>query len=102
MKKIYISGPMTGIKNFNHPVFNAAEKLLKTYGFLVINPARHPIGLKHEQYMKYAMLDVENADALVLLPGFESSRCSLAEIKSAIELGKNVYEFGEFAKCHLN
>lgn len=40
MKKvIYISGPMTGIKDFNYPAFLAAQARFEAEGHEVINPA---------------------------------------------------------------
>lgn len=38
--KVYIAGPMTGLPEFNFPLFFEAEELLKGHGFEVINPAR--------------------------------------------------------------
>ena len=37
--RIYISGPMTGKPDFNHPAFNAAAIRLREEGHFVINPA---------------------------------------------------------------
>lgn len=40
MNGIYIAGPMSGIAEFNHPAFNAAEKYLRSMGWKNIgNPA---------------------------------------------------------------
>lgn len=37
--KVYISGKMTGIKNYNKEKFSNAEKELKKHGIEVINPS---------------------------------------------------------------
>jgi hypothetical protein len=42
--KIFISGPMSGYKNFNREAFYEAEKLLKEAGFDVFNPAWMDVG----------------------------------------------------------
>ena len=39
--KIYIAGPMTGIKDFNFPAFFEAEKQLNKLGHEVYNPAHN-------------------------------------------------------------
>ena len=39
MSKIYIAGPMTGIKDFNFPAFDRAEIQLALDGWTPINPA---------------------------------------------------------------
>lgn len=36
---IYISGGMTGYKNFNYPKFNRVAKELRDKGYTVVNPA---------------------------------------------------------------
>jgi hypothetical protein len=38
-KRIYIAGPMRGIKYYNFPAFDVREFLLKSEGWLVVNPA---------------------------------------------------------------
>jgi hypothetical protein len=38
MKRVYLSGPMTGIPEFNFPAFNAEASRLRALGFDVVNP----------------------------------------------------------------
>ena len=39
MKRIYISGPMTGLPEFNFPAFHAAAAKLRERGHAAVNPA---------------------------------------------------------------
>lgn len=83
---VYISGPMSGIKNENKEAFNDMEKLLKElFGCTVLNPARHPIGLGYHKYMKYAKIDIENSHVIVLLKKFGRSPGAIREIQWAID-----------------
>ena len=86
----YISGPMTGIEDFNRPAFDEKEFELKEHGYTVINPARHPDGLSWQQYMQYAKLDVQNCDVVYQLPGWDKSRGAKLEYEWANEQGKKV------------
>ena len=38
-KKVYISGPMTGLPDFNHPSFDYKAERLIEMGFMPVNPA---------------------------------------------------------------
>lgn len=40
-KRVYISGPMSGMENLNFPAFNGAESVLKSAGYTTLNPATH-------------------------------------------------------------
>lgn len=91
MKTIYISGPMTGIENLNRDMFDEAESLLRECGENPINPHNFP---EQKSYEDYLLLDLEMiamaADAIALLPGWESSPGAKKELKTAIELGMEV------------
>lgn len=85
--KLYISGPMTGYPEWNHPAFNEAERQLRAVGYDVINPARHGSGRRWEYYMRLALKDVADAEGVALLPGYTHSRGATLEIHNAQALG---------------
>jgi hypothetical protein len=83
---------MTGLPEFNYPAFNAAAYRLRSLGYHVLNPAEnfggradHPAG--RAAYMRADLGHVMNADAVAVLPGWESSPGALLEIAVALELG---------------
>lgn len=89
--KIYISGKMTGMPNFNYPRFNEVASRLREIGHDVLNPAEnfegatdHPEGRK--AFMRADIEHVLQVDALVMLPGWESSKGARLEVDIAREL----------------
>lgn len=87
MKKVvYISGPMTGMPNFNHDAFNAKAAELTEMGYIVLNPAMLPVGLRQSQYMDIGMAMVRCATHIVLLDGWERSDGAVAEYALAKKL----------------
>jgi hypothetical protein len=108
---IYISGPMTGIADFNRPAFHAMEKILtETFNCKVLNPARitdehvakHHAGLAENQlYREYIRHDIEllfSATGIVPLEGYENSKGAMAEIGVAICLNLELYPEREIKK----
>ena len=93
--KIFVSGPMTGLPNSNREAFNTVASELKTSGHIVLNPAVHPDGLQHAEYMHmcYAMIDV--ADAICLLKDWDKSKGSRLEIFYAARKGKMFTDDGK-------
>lgn len=112
---IYLAGPMTGIPEFNFPAFNAATAKLRADGHFVFNPAerdieRHngidiskgnPTGSQevaaqqHGFSLREALADdtafiCKEADAIAMLPGWETSKGARAEWALAIALGHTV------------
>lgn len=95
MKRIYLSGPMTGRPEFNFPAFHAAADVLRSKGLSVTNPAE----IKPEGEPSWsacmradikAMLD---CCTVALLPGWEDSKGANIEARLAIQLGMRVVEF---------
>lgn len=96
-KRIFISGPMTGIKDFNFPLFNAVAAKLRDYGFDVVNPVDICRKYKKEKVLTdrnvFAQMIAEQqeaertCDVLMLLPGWEDSKGVRLELKTALELG---------------
>ena len=90
---IYIAGPMRGLPNFNFEAFDRAEKSLRAEGWEPINPAEmdRELGFDPKTLVcdKEFILGcvrrdseaiIEQAEALVLLPGWENSVGANAEM----------------------
>ena len=118
-KKVYISGPMRGIKNFNFPAFHAAEKILKGLGFETFNPARRdeekygPAVGQSETGDLADMASVtgfnlrealaadcdwiaKEATAIVVLPGWEKSKGAQAEVALGRAIGLDIVPLADF------
>jgi len=90
---IYISGPMSDIKHYNHPEFNRVAAALRAVGHKVFNPAEIVVdtsGMNKKEiwqaYMDICIPAVEKCNAIYLLVGWEKSPGAKRELKRAIEL----------------
>ncbi len=84
--KIYLAGPMTGIKDYNYPAFNAEAARLRALGYTVENPAQNPACDSWEGYMKQAICQLVKCDSVAFLPGWSNSRGALIERALAFDL----------------
>lgn len=114
--RVYLGGPMRGIKEFNFPAFHEATAMLRQIGCVVFNPAekdneRHGVDIskgnatgdeaiasaQHGFNLREALgLDLAwicaEADAIALLPGWRNSKGATAEHATAVALGLEVIE----------
>jgi hypothetical protein len=94
MKRVYISGPITGMRDKNRKAFaKAAEVLRKTLNVdTVINP--HDIVLEGsptwEDYMKADLREMLTCDTVVMLDGWGEGRGATLEEYVARQLGMRV------------
>jgi hypothetical protein len=98
MNKLYLSGPMTGVENFNHELFNKVAAEFRMVGFEVCSPSEFFDGdtsREREEYMREAFKYLLEADTVVILPGWEQSKGARIEITVAQELGLNLVEYVE-------
>lgn len=100
MSRVYIAGPMTGLPQFNYPAFNAAARRLRALGHTVFNPAEidppTPDQLRSGEvkpwayYMRSGIRLLMEAEAVALLPGWESSKGATLERSIAVALQMDV------------
>jgi hypothetical protein len=93
---VYCAGPMSCYADYNFPAFFAASEFLEQQGYTSINPAQLDIDAGYplerlklltpeefQEFLKGAMKRdleaIQSCDALVLLPGWESSKGARAE-----------------------
>ena len=88
-KKLYITGPMTGIPENNFPLFHKVAKGLREMGYETVNPAELlPSGLsvEWEDFMREDITHLMKCDGVVLLPGWSRSRGAKIEVQLAMDL----------------
>lgn len=114
--KIYVAGPMRGYPEFNFPAFASATKALRSQGHEVFNPAerdneKHGTDIsKGNEHGDEKMAAAQhgfnlrealgadcgwicaNAEAIVLLPGWEESKGAVAESALGTALGLQIFE----------
>lgn len=87
---VYLSGPMTGLPDFNRPAFHAAAAALREQGHVVINPAEVDLGpdATWADYMRIHLAEIaRRVTQVFVLPGWESSRGAQLEVHVARSLG---------------
>ncbi len=97
IKKIYLSGPMTGLPNLNFPAFHAEAARLRTRGFEVVNPAelhKDP-GANWHACLRTDLKAMLDCDGLVLLDGWQRSAGAHLEIHVAHRVGLSILEAQE-------
>lgn len=85
--KVYISGPMTGIKDFNYPAFQEMFDLLIKTGNTPMSPHTAPKLDSWEAYMKHDIKMLCDCDNIIMLAGWENSRGAKLEKLIADSLG---------------
>lgn len=85
----YLSGPMTGLPDFNYPAFHTAAAALRLAGWRVYKPAENnwspgvepfPLRAAFADYCRFICLE---ADAVIVLPGWETSAGARVEVALA-------------------
>lgn len=101
-KAIFISGPMTGLPNYNFEKFNEVAAKLEKAGHKVVNPVKICKKYKQETVIKDksafdAMVaeqqkaEREECDSIILLDGWEKSRGVRLELKTALDLDFKIF-----------
>lgn len=85
MKRIYLSGPMSGIPEHNFPAFNAAAARLRALGYDVVNPVdiNPDPGKSWHECLRADLLAMLTCDTLALLPGWQGSAGAHLEMNVA-------------------
>lgn len=88
-KAVYISGPITGVKNY-WEAFEQAEEDLQGLGYIPLSPAHLPEGLTKEQYMRIDLAMIDAADAVLSLSFLNQSPGGQLELDYCRYTGKPV------------
>ena len=94
MKRIYISGPMSGMPEHNFPAFNAEAARLRALGYDVVNPAElnpEPEKTWHD-CLRTDLMELLTCDAIALLAGWQKSAGAHLEIHVAHRVGIDIVE----------
>ena len=97
---VYLSGPMTGLPEWNYPAFNRAAQRLRDYGYEVFNPAEFcddPESFNpREAFYYFCNYITKEADCLFLLPGWKNSQGANLEVDLAKICGIPCYNYDDF------
>lgn len=98
-RRVYIAGPMTGLPEYNFPLFNAVAANLRAAGWHVENPAEHGHidGAGWADYLRWDISRIATCGSIWLLPGWTKSKGAMLEVHIARTLGMKI-EFGEGAE----
>lgn len=106
MDSIYISGPMTGVGQYNFPAFEAAEEFWTHVGYVVFSPRVHDLEMGFSpdgpppspsdlrDMAEWDMQVLLSVDAIYMLTGWENSKGARAEHAIAVWLGLDIFYEG--------
>lgn len=95
MKPIaYIAGKITGDPTYREK-FAHAQEVLERRGYIVLNPALLPEGMKSRDYMRISMPMLDTADVVFFLPAWPNSKGAQLEKQYCAYVHKPGYIFEE-------
>lgn len=89
MTKFYLSGPMTGHRDFNFPAFVAEARRLRSLGHEVVNPAEmdFPVDAPWHECMRADIAAMMVCEAIAMMPGWHKSNGAMLEMHLAHRVG---------------
>lgn len=104
-KKAYLSGPITGKKNYKG-LFSFAEEFAKLCDALrIYNPASDiPDSFSYEEAMKRCVTALAEYDTIVMLPGWHTSKGARLERDVALACGMHIVDLTNYrlVQCSWN
>lgn len=99
MKKIYISGKITGDSGYIEKFKTAEKEVRQQYkGCEIINPAiilqAMPKSTSHEEYMRISLCLLEMCDSIYMLPDWKESKGAYMEYNRALDMGYEILGCG--------
>ena len=88
--KIYIAGKITGDPDHKEK-FKTAAREYENSGYIVLNPAMLPEGMRPADYMRICLSMIDTADVVAFLPGYETSQGAQLELQYCLYTDKNVW-----------
>lgn len=106
---VYLSGPMSGLPEFNIPAFIVAADRLRAAGVSVLSPheiehlePNGPGSISWATYMRNDLKCLIRCDAIALLPGWPKSKGAQLELTTALALGMPVYFYRDGELVSMN
>lgn len=99
-KVVYISGPITGVRNY-WEAFEQAEDDLTALGYIPLSPAHLPKGMTNAQYMQICTAMIDAADAVLSLPRSDRSAGAKVELRYCEYINKPVVEYDLYFEHEL-
>lgn len=89
MKRIYISGPMSGMPEHNFPAFNAEAARLRGLGYDIVNPVdiNPDVSTPRNECLRKDLMALLTCDTIAMLPGWQESTGAHLEMHVAHRIG---------------
>lgn len=99
-RTIYLSGPISGMPEKNHPLFMYVAGRLRAMGHEVYNPREfcwtENVFPKRKAFSTYCDFICNRADTIVMLPGWRKSKGATTEHGLAENCGLEVIEWTDW------
>lgn len=94
MKRIYLSGPMSNMPDFNFPAFNAEADRLRALGYDVVNPVdiNPDTTTPYNECLRNDLKALLDCDTIAMLEGWMNSNGAHLEMNVAHRVGINIVE----------
>jgi hypothetical protein len=99
--KVYLAGPMRGHPELNRSLFVHWTAVLRVAGHTVFNPAEQGDGDIRQLLGADLAWITSTAEAVVLLPGWQTSLGAKAEAATAAAIGIPAHELDDFLASHV-
>lgn len=88
---VYLSGPMTGLPDYNREAFNMRAESFRAQGYIVNNPAdisvRHGTDKSYEFYLRRSLRMLLDSDVMYIFGDITESKGVETELEVAKKVG---------------